>query len=164
MGGNASKTCWGKQKIIAAAVDCRDEERWKKASAQGERTWERKWPKIQSGVAQIRCRKTPYTLNSRSVFPAGEKKDLSGSEKLWMPYPQTCLRPVWIGLSDLVNGIPAHGKSVGTRQSLRHLITQTILWFYNSATAAEKRENKLQIRYLWIEKVWIVKAENKKQF
>lgn len=31
-------------------------------------------------------------------------------------------------------------------------------------TAAEKRENKLQIIYLWIEKVWIIKVENKTQF
>lgn len=31
----------------------------------------------------------------------------------------------------LVNDIPAHGRGGGTRWSLRSLLTQTILWFYD---------------------------------
>ena len=33
-------------------------------------------------------------------------------------------------LSNLVEGVPAHSRGVGTRWSLRSLPTQTILWFY----------------------------------
>jgi len=38
----------------------------------------------------------------------------------------------------LVEGVPAHGRGVGTRWSLRSLTTLTILWFYNASFRARE--------------------------
>ena len=78
-------SCWGKWEIIAAA-GCslerrgevrRGEARRGRASAQRERTWERKCPKIQSGVIQICFNKISYSIwIPRRGFQTLEKKDL----------------------------------------------------------------------------------------
>jgi len=51
----------------------------------------------------------------------------SCTESLLMPPPWKCSRP------GLVEGVPTHGRGLGTRWSVRSLPTQTILWFYDCA-------------------------------
>jgi len=51
-------------------------------------------------------------------------------KKLWMPCPWKCARPGRMGLFEqrgLVEGVPACGRGVGTRWSLRSFPVQTVL-------------------------------------
>lgn len=52
-------------------------------------------------------------------------------EKLWRSHPWRGQGQIeqGPGQSGLVGGVPAHGKEVGTRLSLRSLRSQTSLWF-----------------------------------
>jgi len=49
------------------------------------------------------------------------------------PFPGSVQGQVGWGFEQagVVEGVPAHGRGVGTRWSLRSLPTQTILWFYD---------------------------------
>ena len=51
-----------------------------------------------------------------------------------MPLPGSVQGQVGKGFVPLglVEGVPAHGRGVGRRWSLRSLLTQTILWFYEN--------------------------------
>lgn len=42
-----------------------------------------------------------------------------------------------LGLSDLVGDVPAHGRGVGGRWSVRSIPTQTIIWFYDFISTEE---------------------------
>ena len=50
-------------------------------------------------------------------------------EELWLPPPWNCSTPR-LEQQHLVAGVPAHGRGIGTRQSLRSFPTQTILWWW----------------------------------
>jgi len=55
--------------------------------------------------------------------------------KLWMPHPQRCSRPGWMGLWASWTGgwQPAHDSGLEARWYLRSLPTHAILWFYDSS-------------------------------
>jgi len=45
----------------------------------------------------------------------------------------------------LVEGVPAHGRGIGTRWSLRSVPTQTIFWFYDSMNLLVKEKEFLSV-------------------
>ena len=77
-------------------------------------------------------------------------------EKLWLPPPWQCWRPGWMGLWETwsVEGVPAHGRGVGTGWSIRSFPTQTILWFYAvKVTLAEYKSFCWKTEGIYVKKI-----------
>lgn len=88
----------------------------RKGKCTGREKLRKESPKIQSGVVQICCSKTPYIVNfQKYISSSGEEKPVwlrEDVDALSMEVFKAGLGPEQ---HDLVNVIPAHGRGVRTR-------------------------------------------------